>query len=252
MARLLTATLAHLMLLTAVAQTRLESSQPYGGMAAVERLFAQEMNYPADFQATGRKGEVVVAVRVQADGTVTHTDIHRPLRPSCDAEALRLVRLVRWAPSTASEGRGGGEHYIAVPFDPAKYKRWLRDRPERRSEVFDLPPSTDITVHAPRDLQTQVVPLVPGGNSGLARHLATHMRYPEEARRRDIEGTVVVAFTVEASGAVTNMHAVEELGGGCTMEAMRLVERTPWAPGVKDGQRVRSQSRVSIRFALPK
>jgi protein TonB len=139
-----------------------------------------------------------------------------------------------------------------VPFDPAKYKRWLRDRPERRSEVFDLPPSTDITVHAPRDLQTQVVPLVPGGNSGLARHLATHMRYPEEARRRDIEGTVVVAFTVEASGAVTNMHAVEELGGGCTMEAMRLVERTPWAPGVKDGQRVRSQSRVSIRFALPK
>lgn len=241
-----------LLTLATMAQTRLESAQPYGGMAALDRLFAQEMNYPPAFLETRKKGEVVVALHVQGDGTVTSTQVLRPLDPVCDAEALRLVRLVRWVPSTATEGRGRGEHYLSVPFDPAKYRRWTRERPERQAEVFGLPASTELTVYDPKDLGTQVVPLVPGGNNGLGRHLATSMRYPEEAQRRSIEGTVVLEFTVEASGAVTNMYAVQELGGGCTREAMRLVERTPWAPGVKDGQRVRSSARVSIGFALPK
>ncbi len=252
MARLPTIVLALLPGLLASAQGRLESAHPYGGMAALERLFAQEMNYPPAFLETRKKGEVVVAVHVQGDGTVTNVQVLRPLHPACDAEALRLVRLVRWAPSTATEGRGGGEHYLSVPFDPGKYRRWARERPERHAEVFELPATAELMVHAPQDLDTQVVPIVPGGNNGLGRHLAESMRYPEEARRRSIEGTVVLEFTVEASGAVTNMYAVQELGGGCTMEAMRLVERTPWAPGAKDGQRVRSSLRVSIGFALPR
>ena len=77
------------------------------------------------------------------------------------------------------------------------------------------------------------------------------MRYPDEAYRRSLEGVVKLHFTVEPSGAVSNMYASEELGGGCTAEAMRLVYKTPWAPGVRDGKRVRSSSEVSIRFTLP-
>ncbi len=247
----------HLLLLTMIststwAQARLESSQPYGGMNALDRLYAQELRYPEAYLESKKKGEVVIAVNVQGDGTVSNMQVLRPLDPACDMEAMRLIKLVRWAPSTATEGRGGGEHYLAVPFDPGKYRRWSRERPERRSPVFDLPGSATNELFDPKQLNTQVVPLVPGGNAGLGAHLAQHMRYPEEARRRSIEGNVELEFVVEISGAVTNMHAIKELGGGCTLEAMRLVERTPWAPGLKDGQRVRSVSRVTIGFALPK
>lgn len=233
------------------AQQRQEQVAPYGGMAALQHLFEQELHFPEEALAAKVKGETVIAVGVRADGTVTGMQVLRPLHPSCDAEALRLIALVRWKPSTAVEERGGAEHYLAVPFDPVKYKRWQKNRPERASPIFDLPARPGLEILTPRQLDSQVMPLVQGGMNGLGRHLASNMRYPEEAYRRSLEGDVKLEFTVEVSGAVSNMHALEEVGGGCVAEAMRLVHRTPWLPGTKDGERVRSTTQVTISFKLP-
>jgi protein TonB len=78
------------------------------------------------------------------------------------------------------------------------------------------------------------------------------MRYPPEAFRYSLDGTVRLEFVVEPSGTLSNLHAIEDVGGGCTDEAMRLVQKIQWLPGQKAGQRVRSILQVSIRFDLPK
>ena len=230
---------------------RIESAYPMGGMLAVQQLIEQELQYPVAAMEAGIKGEVTVVVGVNGDGTVSGMQVWRSLCPECDAEALRLMGLVRWQPSTASEERGSADHYLVVPFDPAKYKRWMKARPERQSPVFDLPASDTLAVFTPRQLDQQVAPILPKGNRGLGQFFADNMRYPDEAYRRSLEGTVKLHFTVETSGTVSNMWAAEELGGGCTAEAMRLVMKTPWAPGVYQGQRVRSTNEVSIVFRLP-
>ncbi len=230
---------------------RIEAAQPMGGLTAFQHLIEQELNYPRSALEVGIKGDVTVVVGVNGDGSVEAMQVWREVCPECDAEALRLVRLINWRPSTASEERGSADHYIVVPFDPGKYKRWLKARPDRESPVFDLPASDSLVVHGPRGLDTQVVPLVPKGNAGLGQFLSDNMRYPEEAYRRSIEGTVKVQFVVEPSGSVSNVVVVDELGGGCTAEAIRLIYKTPWAPGTKGGERVRSSSEVSIRFTLP-
>lgn len=230
---------------------RIEATRPMGDLVAFEHLIEQELNYPEAALQAGIKGEVTVVVGVHADGTVEGMQVWRPLCPECDAEALRLVRMIRWTPSTATEDRGSADHYLVVPFDPGRYKRWVKARPKRDSQVFQLPASDSLAVLAPRDLTDQVVPLVPKGNAGLAKFLADNMRYPEQAYHRSIEGVVKLRFTVEPSGSVSNMVALEELGGGCTAEAMRLVYKTPWAPGTHNGQRVRSETEVTIRFTLP-
>ncbi len=240
-----------LLLPNATMGQRIEATQPMGGTAAVQHLIEQELVYPVAALEAGIKGEVTVVVGVHGNGTVEGIQVWRPVSPECDAEALRLARLIRWQPSTATEERGAADHYIVVPFDPAKYKRWLKTRPDRKSAVFGLPVRDTLGVFVPRQLDTQVVPLVAKGNAGLGQFLADNMRYPEEAYRRSIEGVVELQFTVEASGTVSNMTAVEELGGGCTAEAMRLVYKTPWAPGTVGGMRVRSTTEVSIRFTLP-
>ncbi len=236
---------------TSMAQ-RLEATQPMGGMQAVQQLIEQELHYPVAALEAKIKGEVTVVVGVSADGTVHGMQVWRGLCPECDAEALRLASLIRWQPSTATEERGSADHYIAVLFDPARYKRWQRARTERDSPVFELPASDTLAVFLPRQLETQVTPLVPRGNAGLGQYLADNMRYPEEAYRRSIEGLVKMQFVVEPSGSISNLVVAEELGGGCTAEAMRLVYQTPWAPGISQGKRVRSTAEVSIRFSLPK
>lgn len=240
-----------LALATALHAQRMEAAQPMGGTAAFQQLVEQELLYPQAALQAGIKGEVTVVVGVNADGTVGGMQVWRPVCPECDAEALRLVRLIQWQPSTATEERGAADHYMVVPFDPAKYKRWLKARHPMEAPVFELPASDTLAVFQPRQLDTQVVPLVPKGNAGLGKFLAEHMKYPEEAYRRSIEGEVKLQFTVEPSGSVSNLVVLEELGGGCTAEATRLVYKTPWAPGSRGGERVRSRSEVSIRFTLP-
>lgn len=249
--RILTLIATTLLLALPAKAQRMEATQPMGGLAAFQQLIEQELVYPVSALQVGIKGEVTVVVGVNSDGTVQGMQVWRSVCPECDAEALRLVRLICWQASTASEERGSADHYIVVPFDPAKYKRWLKARPQRESPVFELPAKDTLAVLAPKQLDTQVVPLVPKGNAGLGKFLADNMRYPEEAYRRSIEGVVKVQFTVEPSGSISNMVALEELGGGCTAEAMRLIYKTPWAPGTRGGERVRSVSEVSIRFTLP-
>ena len=243
--------LAPLILSHAAIAQRIESAHPMGGDQAFQHLIEQELEYPVSALQVNIKGDVTVVVGVQADGNVQGMQVWRSVCPECDAEALRLVRMVRFEPSTAAEDRGAADHYFVVPFDPAKYKRWLKTRVNRESLVFELPAHDTLAIFLPRQLDTQVVPLVPKGNAGLGKFLADNMRYPEEAYRRSIEGVVKLQFTVELSGSISNMMVLEELGGGCTAEAMRLVYKAPWSPGTSKGERVRSQTEVTIRFSMP-
>lgn len=230
---------------------RLESVQPMGGLQAVDRLIEQELRYPAAALEAGIKGDVTVVVGVNSDGSVQAMQVWRPVCPECDAEALRILRMVRFQPSTATEERGSADHYMVVSFDPSKYKRWLKARPNHTSAVFEQPASDSLAVFTPRQLDVQVVPEIPKGTAGFGKFISDNMRYPDEAYRRSIDGVVKLQFVVEPSGSISNMVALEELGGGCTAEAMRLVYKAPWAPGVRKGERVRSITEVSIRFTLP-
>ncbi len=225
---------------------------PTGGTTALERLFEQELNYPPVALEAGIKGDVVVFTRVDPGGKVIAAGIARSLSSECDAEALRVMRLVVWRPATAGEACAGRDLHTAITFDPARYKRWARSRHARQDEAFKSPADTALTIHSAKQLDQQMAPLIPGGMSGLPAFIARELRYPPEAFRRSLEGTVKLEFVVEASGSLSNMHVIEEVGGGCVDEAMRLMHRIAWKPGMKSGQRVRSQIQVSIRFSLPK
>jgi protein TonB len=223
-----------------------------GGKPALDKLFEQELQFPAVALEAGIKGEVVITIHLQPDGAVKDVAVGRSLSPECDVEALRLIRMVRWKPTTAGELCAGKDHYLAVPFDPAKYKRWTKGRHARTNAVFQLPADTANTVYQAKQLDGLVAPEIPNGMQGLPRYIADHMKYPPEAYRYSIDGTVRLEFVVEPTGTLSNMQVIEDVGGGCTDEAMRLIHRMAWLPGQKAGKRVRSLLQVSIRFDLPK
>ena len=204
-----------------------------GGKPALDKLFEQELLYPAVALEAGIKGEVVITNHLQPDGAVKDVAVGRSLSPECDAEALRLIRMVRWKPTTAGELCSGKDHYLAVPFDPAKYKRWNKGRHARSNAVFQLPADTANTVYQAKQLDVLVAPEIPNGMQGLPRYIADHMKYPPEAYRYSIDGTVRLEFVVEPTGTLSNMQVIEDVGGGCTDEAMRLIHRMAWLPGLQ-------------------
>lgn len=88
-------------------------------------------------------------------------------------------------------------------------------------------------------------------NEQLAHFIRNHLRYPNEARNKGIEGTVYVAFTVDASGRVLDPRVIVGIGGGCDEEALRVVRQMPrWEPARKGDRTVPVTLHLPIHFAL--
>jgi protein TonB len=91
----------------------------------------------------------------------------------------------------------------------------------------------------------------PGGEKALSSFVQFYTQYPEEAREREVEGTVMVAFVVEEDGKVTSPKVAQSLGHGCDEAALRTLKGMPrWQPATVQGVPVRSTKYVKVTFAL--
>lgn len=91
----------------------------------------------------------------------------------------------------------------------------------------------------------------PGGDEMMYIYLADNIRYPAEARQKNIQGTVYCTFVVEKDGSITGQKVLRGIGGGADEEALRVIAGMPkWTPGVQNGQNIRQQYTVPISFAL--
>jgi TonB family protein len=100
---------------------------------------------------------------------------------------------------------------------------------------------------------TEIQPIPAGGMEGWMNYLAESIKYPEEAKKRGIEGTVVMAFIVNLDGTISDIEILRGIGGGCEQEAMRVIQNAPnWTPGQLAGKPVRCRMRLPLQFKLPK
>ena len=77
------------------------------------------------------------------------------------------------------------------------------------------------------------------------------MTYPKKARKKGLEGTVVVRFTVDIDGSLQYVECVRDIGLGCGDEAVRVVKSMPkWEPGLQKGEPVKVQFNMPIKFML--
>jgi TonB family protein len=94
-------------------------------------------------------------------------------------------------------------------------------------------------------------PKFPGGDKVLAKWLDSHLNYPVMAQRMGIAGKVVVEFTVDENGKVSNAIIRESLHKLCDEEAIRLVKSMPlWKPGEKNGVKITQSYILPICFVL--
>lgn len=94
-------------------------------------------------------------------------------------------------------------------------------------------------------------PSFPGGMEAMYKFLAENIKYPQEAKDKNITGKVYVTFVVEADGSISNPRLLRDIGGGCGQEAIRVVKIMPrWNPGKEKGQPVRVQFNLPISFSL--
>jgi TonB family protein len=225
--------------------------EPYGGAQAVKWLCDQEIRFPEAALQAAVDGEVEIGLIVRSNGEVRDLHINRSVRPDVDAEALRVAKLIRWHPASVGGSALDKEHQLEIPFSVKKYMKAHARGTGTETKAFEsVPADTTLVLYTDRQCDSLAVPLIARGIRGLPTYLGANLRYPEDARRRDIQGKVGLEFVVETSGTVSNLRATEALGGGCDDEAMRLIRSMAWRPAFKGGKRVRSIMKMDIQFRL--
>lgn len=95
------------------------------------------------------------------------------------------------------------------------------------------------------------LPLYEGGSEAIKKFIASNLKYPEEALKNNIQGTVFVKYDVDDFGNVLSAVVANGIGYGCDEEALRLVKMLQYNKAKNIGQRVKSSMKITINFNLP-
>ncbi len=90
----------------------------------------------------------------------------------------------------------------------------------------------------------------------IIQHISKHITYPEEARKKGIEGIAVIRSIVEKDGSVSFPEQIEDLilrdpGHGTAQEAVKAIQSMDkWNPGIHEGKMVRVEFIIPVKFKL--
>lgn len=102
------------------------------------------------------------------------------------------------------------------------------------TEVYVLPVEEVVEVEeAPQSDEEQVfssayqMPSFPGGDAALMEFLRTHIRYPQAAADKDVQGKVIVQFVVTKTGRVGEVKVARGVDPDLDREAVRVCKSLP-------------------------
>lgn len=85
-----------------------------------------------------------------------------------------------------------------------------------------------------------------GGEDSLMAFLSSNIVYPNDAKKKNIQGRVILQFIIDVQGEVKDVTIVKSVETSLDQEALRVVKlMPPWKPGKIDGKN------VPIRYTLP-
>lgn len=87
-----------------------------------------------------------------------------------------------------------------------------------------------------------------GSKEELQKFISANTKYPEEARKNKVTGTVMVSFIVKADGKATDYKVFRGLGYGCDEEALRVAKLLKWEPGKQGGEVSDMEYSVAVMF----
>lgn len=96
------------------------------------------------------------------------------------------------------------------------------------------------------------MPLFMDGDSGLLKYIKDNTTYPEDAKKKNIQGRVLVKFVVEKDCSISQVEVLEGVNPVLDAEALRVVKSLPnfEKPATKTGEPVRVYYMLPIMFAL--
>lgn len=105
---------------------------------------------------------------------------------------------------------------------------------------------TSITPSESLNKENDKMPTIVGGIMAIAEKV----HYPEIAKRAGIEGKVFVKAVLDTDGSIISAEVVKGIGAGCDEAALKAINETQFTPGYKDGEPVKTEITIPVKFKL--
>jgi len=93
--------------------------------------------------------------------------------------------------------------------------------------------------------------MYPNGVEGISQHIAENLKYPEKAKSENIEGEVIIQYTVDTCGSVINIQVVQSVNPILDIEAIKVIQKMEkWKPAYQNGKPIMSTYKQSFNFVL--
>jgi Ca-activated chloride channel family protein len=89
-----------------------------------------------------------------------------------------------------------------------------------------------------------------GGEQVLQAFLLSNLKYPKEVAEKGITGTVVIQFTVNPDGTLSDIKIIKGVDPLLDQEALRVIRLTSgkWKPGTHGGKPVKMTMIIPVKF----
>lgn len=208
-----------------------------GGEIGLAEYLEKNIVYPDTALQHGIQGKLYITFLIDELGNVTKPKIIRGIGGGCDEEAIRVIQAMpRWTPGMQNGRAVKVQYNLPIRFTMPK-SHW------------GVQAQGDLTGM----LLTNRMKLAefPGGDEALFAYLEKNIVYPADARKKGLQGKAFLSFTVDPSGQVTNVKAIEPLFSSLAMdkETLNAIKEMPkWQPGTQEGKRVPVTFHLSITY----
>jgi len=216
---------------------------------AMKEFLQMHLVYPASDLMAKKQGKVEISFTTDTEGKVISHKIVSSVSEGIDKEAIRLFKLILWKPALSSGIAVVGSDIFSINFNTKKYKKTVK---RRGYDEFILTYVADTSnrIFSEKKVDTIAKPQLPDNCSSLNTYIYKQMKYPPQAVELGIEGKVQISFIIETNGLPSNLTINQTVGGGCTEEAIRIIQGIKWQPAFKNGKAVRSRKSMFIEFRL--
>lgn len=131
--------------------------------------------------------------------------------------------------------------------------KYLRNGHPRWREEFINDSSISFIGYDMAGNETKYKPIEvePSPTFNISDFLAKNLNYPKVARKKGITGRVLIVFTVNVDGHISDVRTTTHVGGGCEEEAIRIVNLfPPWRPGIQDDVPTPVEYTLPLNFRL--
>jgi TonB family protein len=208
------------------------------GVAAPLIIQRAPATYPPDAPPDSVEGESVLSFVVGVDGNPADIQVVRTHGAAFDAAAIDAIRQSKFAPGTV-----GGK---PVPVRIFARTRFFADmRP-----AF---PRIQIRIGQPMGSQLQTrrgFPALQSGNTPPRPLNTAEPEYSDDARKKKIQGVVIVSVLVDEEGIPIDPQIVRPLDLGLDEKAIECALKYRFRPAMKEGTPVAARISIEVNFRL--